>query len=375
MTSNTTTNKTQRLLSLDILRGFDLFLLVFLQPVLWGLLPKLEYPWLQPVITQLSHENWIGFRCWDLVMPLFLFITGVAMPFSFAKLSSSAAKEVYLKMFKRVIILFLLGMIVQGNLLGLNPNVIYFYSNTLQAIAIGYFITGAILFHFQLKGQLVALFLLLVIYWIPMTFLGDFTPQGNFAEKIDQLVLGRFRDGVYWTEDGLWHFSPHYHYTWIWSSLTFGATVLLGAFAGQVIRSGITQPRIVVQRLLYIGAGLTLCGLLFSFQMPIIKPIWTSSMTLFSGGISFLLLALFYYWIDYKKHTRGLLWLTYYGKNSIVAYVLGTCVSFRSIATSLSHGLQPYMGQYYTVWITFLNFLILFLILRWLAKNNYFLKV
>ena len=53
-----------------------------------------------------------------------------------------------------------------------------------------------------------------------MTFFGDFTPGGNFAEKVDRLVLGQFRDGVYWGEDGNWHFSPYYTYTWIWSSLT-----------------------------------------------------------------------------------------------------------------------------------------------------------
>ena len=69
-----------------------------------------------------------------------------------------------------------------------------------------------------------------------MTFLGDFTPAGNFAEQVDRWVLGRFRDGVFWNEDGTWSFSPYYNYTWIWSSLTFGVTVMLGAFAGKIMK-------------------------------------------------------------------------------------------------------------------------------------------
>ena len=129
-------------------------------------------------------------------------------------------------------------MIVQGNLLGLNPKYLYLYSNTLQAIATGYLIAAIILLHCSFRRQLIVTALLLLIYWAPMTFLGDFTPEGNFAEKIDKLVLGRFRDGVYWNEDGTWNFSPHYNYTWIWSSLTFGATVMLGTFAGKIMKAG-----------------------------------------------------------------------------------------------------------------------------------------
>ncbi|MFK2407458.1 DUF5009 domain-containing protein, partial [Bacteroides fragilis] len=74
-----------RLASLDILRGFDLFLLVFFQPVLWTLAHQLNLPWLNSILFQFDHEVWEGFRFWDLVMPLFLFMTGASMPFSFSK--------------------------------------------------------------------------------------------------------------------------------------------------------------------------------------------------------------------------------------------------------------------------------------------------
>ena len=78
-------NNTSRLASLDILRGFDLFLLVFFQPVFAALVRQLNLPFLNDILYQFDHEVWEGFRFWDLVMPLFLFMTGASMPFSLSK--------------------------------------------------------------------------------------------------------------------------------------------------------------------------------------------------------------------------------------------------------------------------------------------------
>lgn len=370
-------NNSTRLASLDILRGFDLFLLVFFQPVFVALGQQLNWPFLNEIIYQLDHEVWDGFRFWDLVMPLFLFMTGASMPFSLSKYKTDSVDygPVYRRILKRVILLFILGMIVQGNLLGFDSKHVYFYSNTLQSIAVGYFIAAVIQLHFSFKWQIIITLLLLFVYWIPMTFLGDFTPEGNFAEKVDRWVLGRFRDGVYWNGDGTWSFSPHYNYTWIWSSLTFGVTVMLGAFAGKVMKEGRTDRKKVIRILLITGLILIGVAELWSFQMPVIKRLWTGSMTLLSGGYCFLLMALFYYWIDYKGHTRGLNWLKIYGMNSITAYLLGEVVNFRCIAASVSYGLEQYLGNYYQVWLTFANYFILFLLLRAMYKCSLFFKV
>lgn len=109
--------------------------------------------------------------------------------------------------------------------------------------------------------------------------------------------------------------------------------------------------------------------------MPVIKRVWSCSMTLLSGGYCFLLMGLFYYWIDCKRHVRGMEWLKFYGMNSITAYMLGETVNFRCIVHSVSYGLERYLGEYYSVWLTFGNFLILFLILRWMYRRQIFLKI
>lgn len=366
----------QRLDSLDILRGFDLFLLVFFQPVFVSIGHTLDIPLINSILYQFDHEVWEGFRFWDLIMPLFLFMTGAAMPFSFSKYKHENNKlHLYKKILRRFVVLFILGMIVQGNLLGLNPKYIYLYTNTLQAIASGYLISSVILLHLSFRWQIVATAVLLLAYWIPMTFLGDFTSEGNFAEKIDRLVLGRFRDGAYWNEDGSWDFSPYYNYTWVLSSLTFGVTVMLGTFAGRLMKEGRNNRKKVALNLFIIGLALVAAGWLWSWQMPVIKRIWTCSMTLLSGGYCFLLMALFYYWIDYKGHKVGLNWLKIYGMNSITAYILGEIINFRCIAISFSYGLEQYLDNYYAVWINFVNYLIVFLILRVMYKQRIFLKI
>ena len=107
-----------RLASLDILWGFDLFVLVFFQPVFAALAQRLNLPWLNSVLYQLGHEVWAGFRFWDLIILLFLFMTGASMPFSFSKFKDGPNKgPVYRKILKRFVLLFIFGMIVQGNLL------------------------------------------------------------------------------------------------------------------------------------------------------------------------------------------------------------------------------------------------------------------
>jgi predicted acyltransferase len=367
----------QRLQSLDILRGFDLFMLVFFEPVLASLLRTMNLPFGQDILYHFQHESWVGFRAWDLVMPLFLFMSGVSMPFSLSKYQQMPDKSaIYKRILKRVLLLFILGAIVQGNLLDLDIHRLRLYSNTLQAIAAGYLITAVIFLNCRtMRGQIIAALVLLLLYWIPMTFFGDFTPENNFAEKVDQAVLGRFRDGVRWAEDGTWSFSPRYQYTWILSSLTFGVTVLMGAIAGAVMKNGSNRNR---NALILLIAGLVCIGvsLVWHLQMPIIKKIWTCSMTLFSGGWCLLLMALFYYVIDCKGYSKGLNWLKIYGMNSITAYVLGSVINFRCVVDAVSHGLTQFMGaDYYKVWLTFGNYLILFFILHLLYKRGVFLRV
>lgn len=363
MPEQTIPAKPGRLSSLDILRGLDLFLLVFLQPVLLSVLAHFDAAWARAILYQLDHEVWEGFRFWDIIMPLFLFMVGTSMPFAFAKYAAPGGKrKAYRHVLKRFVILFLLGMVVQGNLLAFSWPAIRIYTNTLQAIAAGYLISAVLILELKRRGQLWATALLLLAYSIPMSLWGDFSSEGNLANMIDAAILGGFRGDA--------------SYTWILSTLTFAVTVMLGVFAGQIIRNGRSNPAAVTKRLLVIGLALVAVALLWSLETPIIKRIWTGSMTLLSGGYCFLLMGVFYYIVDARGCSRGLNWLKIYGMNAITAYILGEIVSFRSIVESLTWGLEAYMGaEWYATLVTFGNFLVLFFILRVMYHHKIFVKI
>lgn len=272
-------------------------------------------------------------------------------------------------------------MMCQGNLLGLNPDRFYLYSNTLQAIAAGYLIAVLLFLHTRFKAQVAVAVGLLAIYWCGMEFIGCngygngiYTPEGNFAEWLDRICLGRFRDGA-WTDNGTVVFAPGYHYTWIWSTLTFGVTTLTGVFAGHLLKSKDITPLRKFHLLMAGGAVMTALGWIWGLEHPVIKRLWTGSMVLVSSGYCWLLMGIFYYLIDCRGYRKHIGWLKVYGMNSIVAYMLACCIRFHCIGQSLFYGLAPYLGDYYPVLITVSNAAVIYLILAVMYKNRIFLKV
>ena len=376
-----THSSSKRLESLDALRGFDLFFLVALGPLMHSLARTANVEWLNESMWVFSHVSWEGFSPWDLIMPLFLFMSGISMPFSLSRYKSISDKRPLLRrLAKRILLLWIFGMMCQGNLLALDPNTIYLYSNTLQPLATGYLITALLFLFTSRRTQIITAVVLLLVYWTAMQFItvdgyggGNYTPQGNLAEWIDNTVLGRFRDTAQ-VIDGKVVVADWYHYTWILSSLNFGVTVLTGLFAGYIAKDKIEEKK---KLKLYFGTGITMviAGWLWNFQMPVIKTIWTSSMVLVSSGYCFLLMGLFYYWIDYKGHRSGITWLKVYGMNSIVAYMLANVVNFRCIGESLFYGLEQYMGSYYSFLMTLWNIGAVYVIIWFMYKRGIFLKV
>lgn len=376
----------KRLESLDVLRGADLFFLVALGPIVGALNSATKSEWLGKQMWIFSHVEWEGFVPWDMIMPLFMFMAGATIPFALAHYRSkentatTASKSKALwRIAKRVVVLWILGMMCQGNLLALDPNRIYLYTNTLQAIAVAYAIAALMFLFTRLRTQIITAVLLLLAYWAAMEFItvdgfggGDYSPEHNLAEWVDREVLGRFRDHAV-VENGEIIWKSWYHYTWILSSLTFGVTGLCGMFAGRIAKSTMDEKKKLYW---FFGAGIAMVivAKIWGIWMPIIKTIWTSSMALFAAGISFILLGICYYLIDYKGYRKGVTWLKVYGMNSIAAYMLTSIINFNGIAHSLFFGLEQYMGAYYNVLITLSQVGIIYLILWAMYRKGIFLK-
>lgn len=376
----------QRLESLDALRGMDLLFLVAISDIIEELAEVVDTPWMSAIMECFTHKKWEGFSPWDLVMPLFMFMAGVAIPFALGKYKEPLAqtgesrKRLYFRLGKRVLLLWIFGMMVQGNLMALDPDRIYFFTNTLQAIAVGYFFSAIIYLHTSWKMQIGIAVALLLTFWGAMEFItiggyggGDYTPHGNLAEGIDTMVLGRFRDTAQ-IIDGQVVVKASYTYTWILSSLNFVVTVLSGVLAGQVLKSS-RSKQTKVSSLLIAGIAMVALGWTWDMVHPVIKHIWTGSMVFVSSGYCFLLMGLFYLWIDCMGHNKHLTVLKVYGMNSITAYVVSHVISFKSISKSLFFGLEQYVGDYYQVIIQVSNVAILFIILYIMYRKKIFLRV
>jgi predicted acyltransferase len=367
----------KRLASLDLLRGFDMFLLLMFQPVFVQLLDSWGNPAMNAVEAQFGHTEWHGFTCWDMIMPLFMFMSGITIPFALSKFKSGKEKvggAFYRKVFRRFFVLFFLGWVVQGNLLAFDPHYFYIFANTLQSIAVGYLVAAILYAHFPMRWQIVWCAVFFLAYIIVFATAGqmNFAQGTNIAEVIDRTVLGRFRNGIVWT-NGSWSFDPTYHYTWILSSLNFIVTVMTGCFAGYVLKSTKTQMKKFAV-LVIVGVAMIAAGLAMDPFVPIIKRIWTSSMTLLSSGICFLLMAAFYYIVDIKGWKKGISWWRYYGMNALVAYCMFEVVKFTSVSDSLFFGLKQWLGAFYPVVTVAVQASIVFIIVRTMYKKGIFVK-
>ena len=335
----------KRLKSLDLLRGMDLFMIVALEGVLHPLFNAVDAEWFAPVVRSLTHVEWEGFSLWDLIMPLFLFISGVSIPFAMSRykaVSGVEKRRVYWRIVRRVLLLWLFGMVCQGNLLDLNLSCVYLYSNTLQSIAVGYLVSAIMFLHTGWNTRFVFSLVLLLLYWVVMLFVsvdgyggGDYTPDGNLAEWVDLVVLGRFRDGAYLLEDGTTIFSPFYHYTWILSSGNFVVSVMSGTLVGEFLKNNRIDEKKKAYLIIFAGVVLVVLGYAWGIDFPIIKKIWTSSMVVLSTGYCCLLLGVLYYLVDVMRISfPGERLFLVYGVNSIAAYMMAQCVNFRSLSTS-----------------------------------------
>ncbi len=362
----------KRLMSLDVLRGFDMFWIIGGYWIVQGLAKGLDNRWFnEHILPQTDHVRWEGFVAWDLIMPLFLFIVGAAMPFSFAKrLERDDNKaRLYGHILYRVMILWILGMIAQGRLLDYDLSKLQLYSNTLQAIAAGYLIASLILLNLPPQWQVLVTGGLLLVYWallslvpVPGHGAGQLTEQGNLAIYIDRLILGRFQDGT----------NPPY--TWILSSMTFGATVMIGALAGQLLRSDRSKTGKVLV-LLISGAACVLVGWVWGLIFPIIKHIWTSSMVLYAGGWSLLLLGLFYLVIDMLEFRFLTTFFGVIGMNAIAAYMATHVFDFRELGDIFVRGLAKWTGDWHDFIRATAGVAILWLILYYLYRKRTFIKI
>jgi predicted acyltransferase len=358
----------KRLLSVDVLRGFDMLWIVGGGDVIISFAKAHPNSFTTTLAEHFDHY-WGQFHFYDIIMPLFMFIVGVVMPVAFKSrlAKGDTKKEIYRHVLKRVLKLYIIGLIANGHLLQLDINTLHLWTDTLHAIAVGYLVSSLLILECSLKVQVGVTAFLLLAYWAVLALIpvpgygaGIYQPTINLPLYVDNLILGHFQEGEGWT--------------YILSNMTFVCSVMLGVFAGQILLSK-KQERTKAGLLTVIGISCIIVGKIWGIWFPIIHHIWTSTLVLFAGGWSFLFLAFFYLIIDvwgYKKWTFPFVVI---GVNAIAVYVANHLFNFKLIGNVFVGGLAKRAG----VWNEFVQelgaLIVIWLILYWMYKKKTFIKV
>jgi predicted acyltransferase len=332
-------NSTSRLQSLDALRGFDMFWIAGGDALATSFFGRFDSPAAIRIKSQFEHVEWEGFRFYDLIFPLFMFLVGCVIPFSLEKFRGDP-RSAYGRIFRRTVALFVLGLICNGLLKFDFGNLRY--AGVLQRIALCYGITAVLFLTFRVRGQIVVAAAILLGYWgllafvpVPGGVAGDYSKEGNLAGYLDRSWLpGKIMEQYYGYGDN----------EGILSTVPAIVTVMLGVFAGLWLKS--SRPDWAkTGGLLFCGVSFVVIGTLWGRNFPIIKNLWTSSFVLVAGGWSLLLLGLFYTLIDVVRWQKWSFFWTVIGMNAIVMYVAPRFIDFDRMAAFFLTGVARLSGS------------------------------
>jgi predicted acyltransferase len=396
----------ERLLSVDALRGFDMFWIIGAGSLVTAVGKMQDNAVTRFLATQLKHCDWEGFHFYDLIFPLFLFIMGVSMVFSLDKaLAQGGRVQAVGRVLRRSLLLLLLGVFYYGGVSHRWPDVQL--GGVLPRIALCYLFAALIYCCCSTRLKTIAAISagLLLGYWALMTWVpfpdlllkaevikplaaqihsaepadlaaatpdrisGSYEEGRNLCNYVDfRLLLGRKMSGYYINEGLL-------------STLPAIALCLFGIFAGRLLQSRSVGGGCKVYWLILAGATAVGVGFLWSLKMPLIKRIWTSSFVLVAGGYGAILLGVFYLLVDVWKLRRWCQPFVWIGMNSITIYLAASILKFGDLAerfvggdvklfleTHVAQGfgtlVQALVGLGLAIWLT-----------RFLYQRKIFLRV
>lgn len=364
-----------RLQSLDALRGFDMFFIMGGSALIAALATWFPGTFTDALAVQMTHVEWHGLAHHDTIFPLFLFIAGIAFPFSLKKQRSSGRSEgaIHWKIIRRGLTLVLLGVIYNGLLEHWNFADAR-YASVLGRIGLAWMFGALIYLHTSTRSRAFITAALLVGYWLVVRFIPApdamgqdvYSAQGSIVGYIDRILLpGRLIYGNIDPEG-------------ILSTIPAIATALLGMFTGQWVqlqRPSLTPKRKVVAML--IAAGILLAiGMLWSLDFPINKKLWTSTFVLVVAAYSLALFAIFYYIIDVRGWNRWTPFFTVIGLNSITIYLAQKFINVQFTADKICGGLIGLLPEQSQPFFSAAAYIaVCWLLLYVLYRHRIFLKV
>jgi predicted acyltransferase len=337
-----------RLVSLDVFRGISIALMIIV-----------NNPW-YTAYPVLQHAAWNGLTLADVVFPAFIFIVGVSIAFSFSKKSKrglSTGKVVF-SIIRRTIILFLLGLFVNG-FPYYDPNTLRI-TGVLQRIAVCYFVCSLVFLFMKNRERIILTLAVPLVCWGLVSL---------SLPNIDVLLLGSSHVYAYTAID------PE----GIISTFSAIGTCLIGVLVGQyILEKGHTNA---LRGSVKYGLLALVIGLFWNLVFPVNKMIWSSSYVALTGGLNILVLTACLYIIDVRNKKWWTTPFVILGMNAIFVYVFSEIVSLALIHFS---NIQPLIYGWYSSFvspenaslfyaITFLGFC--WIIPTMLYRKRIFLKV
>ncbi len=405
--ADATPQEPQRLMSLDALRGFDMFWILGADSLVYALHGMAETAPTNFLATQLDHAEWVGFHFYDLIFPLFIFMMGVSTVFSLTKIIAREGRGVAVKrVLRRGVLLFVLGLIYSGGFT--NPWPDMRLMGVLNRIALCYTVSGLLFICLRTRALAAVAVALLLGYWALLAWVpfpdvrptpgGDavITKEAGF-KKMNQLnmastnlIHGSYVQGVtlpnYIDQKYLpgRKYDGTYDPEGILSTLPAIVTGLLGIFAGVLIRNKSVPDNKKVVWLLGAGAAGVALGFFWGMEFPVIKKIWTSSYVLVAGGYSAMLLGAFYWIVDvrlWRTWCQPFVWI---GMNPLVIYITSNFLGglgFEKLARRLAAGpvkgfLDAHVAQGCgELVIAFVGVLLFVVFARFLYRRKIFLRL
>lgn len=346
-------------MSLDALRGFDMFWILGADALVRALDRMGNNPFTKFLAAQLSHKEWNGFAFYDLIFPLFVFIAGVSLVWSLRKeMAKHGRAGACRRVIRRGLLLVVIGIFYSGGFSAEWPNIRLL--GVLQRIGLAYMFAGLIFCFLKPLAMAVLCGGLLIGYWALMTFapIRDIQLTQDNLEQLAQAAgttnslafarsayagaigstSGKFGKGYNVSNHFDFQYLPGRRYDVYWdpegilSTIPAIATCLLGVFAGLLLSNSNLSDHRKLACLFSLGAAAVLVGFLWGRQFPVVKKIWSSSFVLVAGGYSAMLLGAFY-WIIEMRRWRGwcqpFVWI---GMNSITVYLANNIIGFRRLA-------------------------------------------
>jgi len=364
--------KKGRLYSLDALRGFDMFWIMGGGSIFQAIANVTGSPFWEGVAVQLEHPAWNGFHFYDLIFPLFLFMAGVSTPYSVGREieKGKSRSQLLLRVIKRGLILVLLG-IIYNNGLQIQPVSHIRFGSVLGRIGLAYMFANIIYLYTKERAQMIWFVAILVVYWLLLKFTsapgfpaGDLTMEGNFASYLDRCILpGKLYLGIHDPEG-------------FTSTFPAISTALLGILTGNLLRNSTMAPVRKVGVMALTGVVFLVLAQIWNLDFPINKNLWTSSFVLQVGGISLLLLSLFYYVIDIAGYRKWAFFFRVIGMNSILIYISGHFIDWGYTNNALFKWLGQLVGDPFgAVALAISLVFVKWLFLYFMYKQKVFLKV